>query len=571
MPAQAGLVGGTVVGAGYPPGSEPAGYPPGSEPAGAPVPWYRQRGPLIAAILGGLLFLAVLGALLYWFFIRDDGGQSNVNRLILETTNELDEPMERTLTVDVSGPAEFPDSFLWLRPANSRAPEPAEATSTSGGQVEFRWGPTEDVGDMSLWLSSVTIVERIPARWIAVGPTVECSLERRNVADSIVDLAVTVEPADTTVDRIATYEFVDYVFQPGDTVRCTLVNVSPDSTVNSLVFDTADEAGSPVERSFVADVSGPAEFPDSFLWLRPPSAQAPQPAEVTTTSGGQAEFGWAPTAEVGEQSGWLSTITVTEPIPGGWTSPGPIVQCTLTRRGVDDSFVELAVRVEPGDVTLDRVVTYSFVSHVFQPGDAVRCDLPDVGADAATTTTTSSSTTTSTTTTSTVPVTDPPVTEPPPTDPPPTDPPPTDPPATEPPVADVTLWSVLESRTDLSTIRDLITLAGLQSGFEDSGADIGFFAPDNDAFTGVTLPTTEDDARELVQTHMNDSGAIVAADFADGPLAVVFGGPHTMDTTVDPPTLGGFQIIETDVPAAPGETDAAVNGVIHVLDGVLTP
>ena len=428
MPAAAGL-GGVAAGA-----AVGAGYPPGSEPVAPPVPWYRQRGPLTAAIIGGVLFLAVLGFLLYWFFVRDDDGSSTVNRLILETTDELGEPLERAFTADVSGPADFPDSFLWLLPPNSRAPEPAESTTTSGGKVEFQWGPTEEVGDMTLWPSSITLTEAIPADWTPPGPIIPCSLERRDVDDSIVELAVTVEPADPTLERIATYEFVSHVFQPGDTVKCGLTSAAPGATTTTT-------------------------------------------SSTSTTS---------------------TTSTTTTTVP----------ETTTTETTVPET--------DP-------------------------------------------------------PVTEPPVTEPPVTEPPVTEPPVTEPPVTEPPVEDVTVWSVLESRDDMTTIRDLIVLANLQSGFEDPGASIGFFAPDDDAFDGVTLPTTEDDARELVQTHMNDTGAISSADFVTGDLAVVFGGPHAMDTGVDPPTLGGFQIIEVDVPAAPGATGAAVNGVFHVLAGVLTP
>ena len=44
-----------------------------------------------------------------------------------------------------------------------------------------------------------------------------------------------------------------------------------------------------------------------------------------------------------------------------------------------------------------------------------------------------------------------------------------------------------------------------------------------------------------------------------------------VDVSLDPATIGGVPLIETDQPAAPGTPDAATNGVFHVVLDVLEP
>ncbi len=357
-----------------------------------------------------------------------------------------------------------------------------------------------------------------------------------------------------------------------------------DVTVNRLLILTTDEAGAPVDRTFVAEVTGPPESPDEFLWLRPPNATAPEPATDSTGAEGRVEFAWGPSEAVTTPSAWVSDIVVTEEVPPEWTPPGPIIECVLERRDQSNSVVEVQVEVEGADPAAARTARYSFVDHDFQPGDTVNCTFSSVRPGGTTTTsssTTSSSTTTSTTsTTSTTTTMTPPTTEAP-TTPAPTEPPttptPTEPPTTLAttttsiaPAADSLLAALSERPEDFSTFIGLAGVAGLSEELNEPGT-LTLFVPVNSAFEAITIPGTPAEIRDLLEGHMIRTEVIGAADLTDGPLEMANGDELVVDVSLDPATIGGVPLIETDQPAAPGTPDAATNGVFHVVLDVLEP
>jgi uncharacterized surface protein with fasciclin (FAS1) repeats len=129
-----------------------------------------------------------------------------------------------------------------------------------------------------------------------------------------------------------------------------------------------------------------------------------------------------------------------------------------------------------------------------------------------------------------------------------------------------TLMDVVDSRTDLSRLRDLIDLADLRGTLSDPAATITMFAPNNDAFDALPAEgpnlTDPDIARRIVLTHVHNGGKLSAAEvLALLQIDVVQPGPHAVDAAAQ--TIGGVNIIEADVDGG--------NGFLHILSGVLTP
>jgi uncharacterized surface protein with fasciclin (FAS1) repeats len=224
------------------------------------------------------------------------------------------------------------------------------------------------------------------------------------------------------------------------------------------------------------------------------------------------------------------------------------------------------VTLDGTDVALERVAVYSFPNYQFRLGDTVTCALvssPPVAVDTTTVETTVVDTTVAetTTTTTTIPETTPPTTTPP---TPPTTQPAPPPTITVPPQPDATLWDVIFNSPDLSGIRGWIEQAGLQPLFEDPNATITFFAPSNPAIASAIPPS---DLTRVVNTHIVDGDTVLLlADLAqmDGDdIDFVEQGPHQVSVAGDTVSIDGAAIIVPDV--------EAVNGVIHVIDGVLAP
>jgi uncharacterized surface protein with fasciclin (FAS1) repeats len=177
-------------------------------------------------------------------------------------------------------------------------------------------------------------------------------------------------------------------------------------------------------------------------------------------------------------------------------------------------------------------------------------------------TTTSSTTTTSTTTSTTVPETT--------TTAAATTTTTTIPEVTVPPQPGATLWDVILNSPDLSELRDLVELAGLDDELDDADATFTLFAPSNDAIelaeAGVGAPDFDDPdvVEPILLTHVHGDAALLAVDVLSlDEIEVLEGGPHAIDGDADPPTIGGAGFIVVDVVSA--------NGVLHVINGVLQP
>jgi uncharacterized surface protein with fasciclin (FAS1) repeats len=130
--------------------------------------------------------------------------------------------------------------------------------------------------------------------------------------------------------------------------------------------------------------------------------------------------------------------------------------------------------------------------------------------------------------------------------------------------------AVAQSEPSLSTLVDAITAAGLVETLQGEGP-FTVFAPTNDAFEALgeeqlnTLlkPKNQDQLADILTYHVVP-GETTAAMLEDGQqLETVQGETLTVRITGDTVKVGGASVVQPDVEAS--------NGVVHVIDSVLTP
>jgi uncharacterized surface protein with fasciclin (FAS1) repeats len=326
-----------------------------------------------------------------------------------------------------------------------------------------------------------------------------------------------------------------------------------------LVLEVTDETGAPLDAGFIVDVKGPATASADYTWIQPEGAVPGQLAGDSTGSDGRVQFEWEPAGVSSDPTTWAANVTLAQKIPAGWTPPGPIVDCVLDRPDTQESVVSMAVTVDVPDPAVEQIADYSFPNYQFLAGDTVTCKLSSIRPVETTTTTTTTTTVPETTTT-----TIPPETTVAPTT--------TLPIVTVPPQPEATLWDVILNSPDLSELRALVELAGLQDVLSDPNATLTLLAPSNQAITtaagGVGAPDFSNPSivESVLLTHVDNTQALLITQLLalDPPeFVVVNPGPHAIDAAANPPTIGGAEILVADIEAA--------NGVLHVIDQVLLP
>jgi len=324
-----------------------------------------------------------------------------------------------------------------------------------------------------------------------------------------------------------------------------------------LVLEVTDETGTPLDAGFIVGVAGPAGSESDYSWIQPDTAVPGEPAGDSTGSDGEVEFEWEPTGANSDPLTWAASVTMLQQIPAGWTPPGPIVDCVLARPDVQDSVVSMAVEVDVPDPAADQIANYSFPNYQFLAGDTVTCRLSSIRPIETTTTTSTTvpetTTTVAETTTTVAPETTVPV-------------------VTVPPQPEATLWDVILNSPDLSELRALVELTGLQDVLSDPNATLTLLAPSNQAITtaagGVGAPDFTNPAivESVLLTHVDNTQKLLITQIlalVPPEFVVVNPGPHAIDAAANPPTIGGAQILVADIEAA--------NGVLHVIDQVLLP
>jgi len=118
----------------------------------------------------------------------------------------------------------------------------------------------------------------------------------------------------------------------------------------------------------------------------------------------------------------------------------------------------------------------------------------------------------------------------------------------------------------------LVELAGLEDVLADPDRTLTLLAPSNEAIalaaSGIGAPdfTNPSVVEAVLLTHLDTAQSLLIAElFALDPPGFVVAnpGPHAVDTTSTPATVGGATVLVADVEAA--------NGVLHVIDRVLLP
>jgi uncharacterized surface protein with fasciclin (FAS1) repeats len=322
-----------------------------------------------------------------------------------------------------------------------------------------------------------------------------------------------------------------------------------------LVLEVTDETGESLDAGFIVGVTGPAASQFDYTWIQPASAVAGELAGDSTGSDGRVEFEWEPAGETSDPATWAATVSIAQQIPAGWTPPGPIVECVLDRPDTQEGVVSMAVEVDVPDPAADQVANYTFPNYQFVAGDTVTCRLTSTRPVETTTTTstTIAETTTVAPSTTATPATTIPV-------------------VTVPPQPEATLWDVIVNSPDLSELRALVELAGLEDVLSDPDATLTLLAPSNQAITtaagGVGAPDFENPSvvESVLLTHVDDTRALLFTQLlalSPAEFIVVNPGPHAIDAAANSPTIGGAEILVADIEAA--------NGVLHVIDRVLLP
>ncbi len=125
-------------------------------------------------------------------------------------------------------------------------------------------------------------------------------------------------------------------------------------------------------------------------------------------------------------------------------------------------------------------------------------------------------------------------------------------------------FSTLE--TALTTLTPSTDFVATLSTTGAAPAPFTVFAPTDDAFGNITVPSDESDVADILNYHVVTGSNVRSSDLVDGPVATL-NGNVTIDASA--PSVKGAEndtasnIVATDV--------QAVNGVIHVIDQVLLP
>jgi uncharacterized surface protein with fasciclin (FAS1) repeats len=334
------------------------------------------------------------------------------------------------------------------------------------------------------------------------------------------------------------------------------------STSSALVLQARDLNGDPLDVGFLVDVRGPALAETSYNWVRP-SATPGDTAGANTGSSGRVVFEWEPDATISEEDyeGWTSTASGVANVPAGWTPPGPVVECVLDPLEGQESVVSMNIELESADDTVDRTAAFTFPNFTFSLGDTLRCQL-DAIAPAATTAPATSTPATSTPTTSAPGTTAPGTTAPGTTAPGTTAPGTTTPDTSAPPVVPATAYEALDAAGNFTEFLAAVDQAPTVKDLLESSGPITVFAPNDDAFSGVTPPSDPDDLEQLLLSHVVDGEALdAAAVAASSEVDVASGGTQPVDASGDPVTVGGAGIVSTDIESE--------NGLSHELDAIM--
>ena len=128
-----------------------------------------------------------------------------------------------------------------------------------------------------------------------------------------------------------------------------------------------------------------------------------------------------------------------------------------------------------------------------------------------------------------------------------------------------TIAGLAGQTSDLSALSGVIGALGFSEALDDAGAGpFTVFAPNNNAVEGVlgVLDSLGEDGQRTILGYHVVPGVVNSVDVVPGARFDTLAG-ETLVIGSDGTLPGGFSVIDADLPAD--------NGVVHVIDGVLTP
>ena len=131
----------------------------------------------------------------------------------------------------------------------------------------------------------------------------------------------------------------------------------------------------------------------------------------------------------------------------------------------------------------------------------------------------------------------------------------------------VAMAQTVAANPQLSTLSALLKSAGLQDALSQAGP-YTMFAPSNDAFKALPQKTLDDLAKDparlkAVLSYHVAPGKLMAKEIKAGPVKSLHGGNVVLSKAGDFVLVEEAMVQQADI--------AATNGVIHMIDRVLTP
>ena len=120
----------------------------------------------------------------------------------------------------------------------------------------------------------------------------------------------------------------------------------------------------------------------------------------------------------------------------------------------------------------------------------------------------------------------------------------------------------MQAAGDYGTFLSLASGVPSVQALLDGAGPITVFAPNDDAFAGVTAPADPAELEKLLLSHIIDGTALDASQVFNGTrpnVAVASGG--TQPVVQSPPTIGGATVVQADL--------LSINGVSHGIDALM--
>ena len=131
----------------------------------------------------------------------------------------------------------------------------------------------------------------------------------------------------------------------------------------------------------------------------------------------------------------------------------------------------------------------------------------------------------------------------------------------------LSIADTIANSPSLSTLSGLVKSAGLTETLQGAGP-FTVFAPSNEAFKAVTAATMQDLGKDPAKlknllTYHAVSGALLAKDVKNSNAKALNGDTLALSKAGDFVTVENAAVTQADV--------VATNGVIHIVDAVMTP